>query len=245
MSVTSSLKLPLMRQIFAYGVHLFTATGALWGLLALMAVSRHEWSLAIRWMILAILVDGFDGVLARWADVRTYARGIDGGLLDNMLDYLNYVVVPALFLVEGDFLPVVFRLPIAFLVLITSAYQFTQVDAKTDESNDYFFKGFPSYWNVVVLYMLVMQLDPWINLAFLVLFNILVFVPIKYVYPSRGKRLKSLTLGLSCLYGIISIWGLMMYPNVPKWVVWVSFIYVGYYAVLSLWPRDKKIQAAA
>jgi phosphatidylcholine synthase len=90
-----------------------------------------------------------------------------------------------------------------------------------------------------------MQLDPWINLAFLVLFNILVFVPIKYVYPSRGKRLKSLTLGLSCLYGIISIWGLMMYPNVPKWVVWVSFIYVGYYAVLSLWPRDKKIQAAA
>jgi phosphatidylcholine synthase len=232
-------KLPLRRQIYAYGVHLFTATGAVWGLLALLAVFRHEWRLAILWMILAIFVDGFDGMLARWADVKTYAKGIDGALLDNILDYLNYVVVPALFLVEADFLPAGFKLPVAFAVLLTSAYQFTQVDAKTDETHDYFFKGFPSYWNVVILYMLVLQLNPWINLALLVIFNILVFVPIKYVYPSRNMRLKSLTLILSYIYGIIGIWALVQYPNVPQWVVWASFIYVGYYIVLSLWPRNK------
>jgi phosphatidylcholine synthase len=238
-------KLPVMRQIYAHGVHLFTATGALWGLLALMAVFKHEWQLAILWMVMAMLVDGFDGMLARWADVKTYASGIDGALLDNMLDYLNYVVVPALFLVEGDFLPGGFRLVMAFSILLTSAYQFTQVDAKTDDSNDYFFKGFPSYWNVVVLYMLVMQLNPWLNLAFLTAFNILVFVPIKYVYPSRDTRLKNLTLVFTYLYGIVGVWGVLQYPNVPKWVVWASFIYVGYYAVLSLWPRNKNIQAAA
>jgi phosphatidylcholine synthase len=128
---------------------------------------------------------------------------------------------------------------VAFAVLLTSAYQFTQVDAKTDETHDYFFKGFPSYWNVVILYMLVLQLNPWINLALLVIFNILVFVPIKYVYPSRNMRLKSLTLILSYIYGIIGIWALVQYPNVPQWVVWASFIYVGYYIVLSLWPRNK------
>lgn len=232
-------KLPLRRQIYAYGVHLFTATGAVWGLLALMAVFRHEWRLAILWMILAIFVDGFDGMLARWADVKTYAPAVDGALLDNILDYLNYVMVPALFLVEADFLPAGFKLPVAFAVLLTSAYQFTQVDAKTDETHDYFFKGFPSYWNVVILYMLVLQLNPWINLALLVIFNILVFVPIKYVYPSRNMRLKSLTLILSYIYGIIGIWALVQYPNVPQWVVWASFIYVGYYIVLSLWPRNK------
>lgn len=238
------LKLPLMRQIYAHGVHLITATGAVFGLLALLAVSHHEWHLAILWMILAILVDGFDGMLARWANVKLYARGIDGALLDNMIDYLNYVVVPALFLVEADFLPAGFRLPVACAILLTSAYQFTQVDAKTDQTNDYFFKGFPSYWNVVVLYMLVMQLNPWINLAILVLFNILVFVPVKYVYPSRNMRVKTLTSILTYIYGIIGIWGVMQYPNVPAWVVWSSFIYVAYYFILSLWPRNT-LQAAA
>jgi phosphatidylcholine synthase len=242
--MTTNHQLPLHRQIYAHAVHLFTASGAIWGLLALLAIFEHEWKLAIFWMILAMFVDGFDGMLARWADVKTYASGIDGGLLDNILDYLNYVVIPALFLVEADFLPDGFKLATAFLILLTSAYQFTQVDAKTDETNDYFFKGFPSYWNVVVLYMLVMRLNPWLNLAFLVLFNILVFVPIKYVYPSRDTRLKSLTLVLSYLYGIIGIWAVMQYPNVPSWVVWVSFIYVGYYALLSLWPRNK-LQATA
>src|SRR5512140_2108714 len=101
----SKSHLPLERKIYAYGVHLFTATGAVWGLLALMAVFKHEWRLAILWMILAMFVDGFDGMLARRADVKTYAKNIDGALLDNIIDYLNYVVVPALFLLETDFLP--------------------------------------------------------------------------------------------------------------------------------------------
>ena len=236
--------LPLHRQVYAYAVHFFTATGAIWGFLALWAIFMHEWKLAVLWMILAIFVDGFDGMLARWADVKTYAPGVDGALLDNILDYLNYVIVPALFLVVGDFLPSGFKFLIAFIILMSSAYQFTQVDAKTDESHDYFFKGFPSYWNVVVLYMLVMQLNPWINLVFLVVFNILVFIPIKYVYPSRNTRLKKVTLILSYIYGIVGIWGIVQYPDVPRWVVWVSFIYVGYYVVLSLWPRNK-MQAAA
>ena len=235
----SKSHLPLNRKIYAYGVHLFTATGAIWGLLALLAVFRHEWRLAILWMILAMFVDGFDGMLARRADVKKYAKNIDGALLDNILDYVNYVVVPALFLVEADFLPAGFKLAGAFSILLTSAYQFTQVDAKTDETHDYFFKGFPSYWNVLVLYILIMQLDPWINLGILALCNILVFVPVKYIYPSRNMRLRGLTLILSYLYGIIGIWGVMQYPNVPKWVIWGSLIYVAYYLVLSLWPRNK------
>jgi phosphatidylcholine synthase len=235
----------LVRKSLAMGVHFFTATGAIWGLLALVAIFRHEWRLAIFWMILAMVVDGFDGMLARWADVKTHAKNIDGALLDNILDYLNYVVVPALFLLEGDFLPEGFRMVGAVAILLTSAYQFTQVDAKTDESEEYFFKGFPSYWNVMVLYMLIMGLNPWLNLAFLTIFNILVFVPIKYVYPSRNTRLRRLTLILSYLYGIIGIWGVMQYPNVPQWVVWGSFIYVVYYLALSLWPRRQIQEAVA
>lgn len=236
---------PFFRKALAMGVHLFTATGAIWGLLALVAIFRHDWRLAIFWMILAMFVDGFDGMLARWADVKTYARNIDGALLDNILDYFNYVVVPALFLVEADFLPDGFRWAGAIAILLTSAYQFTQVDAKTDETEEYFFKGFPSYWNVMVLYMLVMGLNPWLNLAFLALFNVLVFVPVKYVYPSRNTRLRRLTLILSYLYAVIGVWSVLQYPNVPQWAVWASFIYVAYYVALSLWPRHSIQEAAA
>jgi phosphatidylcholine synthase len=223
-----------LRVIAAWGVHLFTASGAVWGFLALLAIFDHDWRRMILWVIIAMLVDGFDGMLARWADVKTYARGIDGALLDNIIDYLTYVVVPALFLVEAQVLPPGTRLAGACAILLTSAYQFTQVDAKTE---DHHFKGFPSYWNVMALYMLLMNLPQWVNLGFLALFNILVFVPIKYIYPSRNSTLRQLTLILTYLYGAIGIWALLLYPHQPDWIVWASLLYVIYYIVLSLVPK--------
>lgn len=238
--------LPLfVRNILAWSVHLFTATGAVWGFLALRAIFAHEWKLAIVWMAVAIFVDGFDGILARWTDVKTYASGLDGALLDNILDYLNYVVVPALFLVEANLLPASFAMAGAISILLTSAYQFTQVDAKTDaSSNEYFFKGFPDYWNVMAIYMLVLGLNPWLNFGFLILFNILIFVPIKYIYPTRTTRLKKLTLALTYLFGALGLVGLVLYPNEPKWIWWVTLLYGVYYLALSLWPRKHEMTAA-
>jgi phosphatidylcholine synthase len=229
----------LLRVIAAWGVHLFTASGAVFGLLAILAIFEKNWKAMIVYMIIAMLVDGFDGMLARWADVKKYANGIDGALLDNILDYVNYVLVPALFLIRADVLPESVRLLAACSILLTSAYQFTQTDAKTD---DHHFKGFPSYWNVAALYMLLMNLPVWVNFGFLMLFNVMVFIPIKYIYPSRNSYLRTLTLVLTYLYGAIGIWGLIQYPNHPQWVVWASFIYVAYYLVLSIIP--KKANAA-
>jgi len=224
-----------LRVIAAWGVHLFTALGAVCGLLAILAIFEQDWRAMIIWMIVAMLIDGFDGMLARWADVKTYASGIDGALLDNILDYLNYVLVPAIFLIKADVLPTGLRLLGACSILLTSAYQFTQTDAKTE---DHHFKGFPSYWNVAALYMLLMNLPHWLNFGFLMLFNVMVFIPIKYIYPTRNNYLRKLTLALTYLYGAIGIWGLIQYPNQPKWVVWASFIYVAYYIVLSIIPKS-------
>ena len=235
-SALSENKPNIFRVIAAWGVHLFTATGAVFGLLAILSIFEKDWKMMIVYMIIAMLVDGFDGMLARWADVKKYANGIDGALLDNILDYLNYVMVPALFLVKADVLPESVRLLAASSILLTSAYQFTQTDAKTD---DHHFKGFPSYWNVAALYMLLMNLPQWVNFDFLMLFNVMVFIPIKYIYPSRNSYLRTLTLVLTYLYGAIGIWGLLQYPDQPQWVVWASFIYVGYYLILSVIPKNK------
>ena len=231
-------RLPLLvKKTLAWSVHLFTATGAIWGFLTLLAIFEENWRAAIIWIITAMFVDGFDGMLARWFHVKEYAKGVDGGLMDNIIDYLNYVVVAAFILIKApNLMPPGLEMIAAFSILLTSAYQFSQVDAKTDEQS-FFFKGFPSVWNFLVLYMMLLGLNPWFNLALLVVCNILVFVPVKYVYPSRNTRLRRLTLVLTYLYGAIGVWGLMQYPSVPQWIVWISLVYVAYYALLSFFPK--------
>ena len=231
-------RLPLsMKKVLAWSVHLFTATGAIWGFLTILAIFEQNWRAAIIWMMIAMFVDGFDGMLARWFHVKDYASEVDGGLMDNIIDYLNYVVVAAFLLIKAPhLLPAGFEMAAAFSILLTSAYQFSQVDAKTDEQS-FFFKGFPSVWNFLVIYLMLLGLNPWINLALVIVCNVLVFVPVKYVYPSRNTRLRRLTLGLTYLYGAIGVWALLQYPSVPPWIVWISLIYVGYYALLSLFPK--------
>lgn len=238
-------KLPLpIKKTLAWSVHLFTATGAVWGFLTLQAVFEERWRAAIVWIIIAMFVDGFDGMLARWFHVKQYAHRVDGALLDNIIDYLNYVVVAALMLIKApNLLPPGLQMAGAFSILLSSAYQFTQVDAKTDEQS-FFFKGFPSLWNFLVLYMMLLRLNPWINLAALVVCNVLVFVPVKYIYPSRNTRLRRLTLILTYLYGAIGVWGLMQYPSVPQWIVWISLVYVAYYVLLSFFPRIGRVEPA-
>jgi len=238
-------KLPLlMKKALAWSVHFFTASGAVWGFLTLLAIFERNWRAAIGWMIIAMFVDGFDGMLARWFHVKEYAKGVDGALMDNIIDYLNYVIVAALILIKApNLMPAGFEMVAAFSVLLTSAYQFSQVDAKTDEQS-FFFKGFPSVWNFLVIYMMLLGLNPWINLVLLVICNVLIFVPIKYIYPTRNTRLRRLTLGLTYLYGAIGIWGLLQYPSVPQWVVWISLAYVAYYALLSVFPRIGRAEPA-
>ncbi|MGZ9220752.1 MAG: CDP-alcohol phosphatidyltransferase family protein [Anaerolineales bacterium] len=236
-------KLPLpMKKTLAWSVHFFTASGAVWGFLTLLAIFEQNWRAVIGWMIIAMFVDGSDGMLARWFHVKEYAKGVDGALMDNIIDYLNYVVVAALILIKApNLMPAGFEMVAAFSVLLTSAYQFSQVDAKTDEQS-FFFKGFPSVWNFLVIYMMLLGLNPWINLILLVICNVLVFVPVKYIYPTRNTRLRRLTLGLTYVYGAIGVWGLLQYPSVPQWVVWISLAYVLYYGLLSFFPKIGRIE---
>ena len=237
-------RLPLpIRKTLAWGVHVFTATGAIWGLLAILAIFEQNWRMVILWQLVAMFVDGFDGMLARWFHVKEYAKGIDGGLMDNIIDYINYVLVAALLLVKWPgLLPAGLELAAACSILLTSAYQFSQLDAKTDDQS-YFFKGFPSVWNILVIYLILVNLNPWVNLLVVIICDILIFVPIKYVYPTRNTRLRKLTLVLSILYMVLGAWGLLQYPEVPQWVVWISLLYVLYYTVLSVFPKIGRTNA--
>ena len=232
-------KLPLWaRKLLANSVHLFTATGAVWGFLTLLAIWDGNIKLAVAYIIIAMFVDGFDGMLARWLDVKNYANWIDGGLMDNIIDFLTYVVVASLLLIRvPGLMPPGLEMVAALLILLTSCFQFSQVEAKSDSSQSYFFKGFPSVWNFIVLYMMLLRLNPWINFAMLMICNVLVFVPIKFLYPTRNNRFRRFTLLFSYLYGALGVWGLLQYPDVPQWVAPASGLYVVYYVVMSLFPK--------
>jgi len=219
-------------KAMAWSAHLLTATGAVWGLVSILAISNHQWLLAFAWMAVSVFVDSFDGLWARRVRVKRVLPNFDGALLDNIIDFLNYVVVPAYFLYESQMLPRQYALIGAALILLASAYQFCQNDAKTE---DHYFKGFPSYWNIMVYYMFILSWSGWVNLAVTVLLSALVFVPIKYVYPTRTTTYQRLTMTLACIWGIVNVAILIRYPIYDRWLIWASLLFVLYYCWLSLY----------
>ena len=218
------------RKILAWSVHAFTATGAVWGLMSILAILEHDWKMVFIWIAIAMLVDGIDGTLARRFDTHVYAKGVDGALMDNIIDYLNFVVVPVFMFLEAGLLPVALALPTVAAILMASAYQFSQTDAKTE---DHFFKGFPSYWNILALYLFLLSKNPWVNFALVMLCLVLVFIPVKYIYPSRSRNRK-LHQGILYVWGISGFIAMMQYPDVPLWVIWVSLSVVAFYIASSL-----------
>lgn len=220
-----------LQKALAWSAHLFTASGALIGLLTILAIVQGEWKTAFAWIGVAIIVDSFDGFLARRVRVKSVLPEFDGALLDNMLDYLNYVFVPAFFLTQHDLLPQGASMLGASLILLSSAYQFSQSDAKTE---DHYFKGFPSYWNILVFYLFVLELSPWTNFMIVAILAVLVFVPIKYIYPSRTNFYPRLNMAATALWGIVIVAIFITFPNYPNWLVWLSLLFALHYTVMSL-----------
>src|SRR5919206_630906 len=182
----------LWLRVGAAAVHLYTASGAVLAfLIVLAAIERH--TVTALWLeLVALIVDSTDGTLARRFRVSETLPWFDGRRLDDIVDYLTYVFAPVLLLWSAGYLPPAATGAVfAALPLLASSYQFCRVDAKTD---DHFFLGFPSYWNIVAFYAVVLDLHSTAVAALLVTCSILVFIPVKYVYPSRTKAFRSLNL---------------------------------------------------
>lgn len=228
------------RRLLAWGVHLFTSLGAVLAVLALDAVSRQSWQELFLYMAAACVIDASDGTLARWLRVKEVVPQIDGALLDNLVDFLNYAAVPAFFLFRCHLLPEGTEGVAAATVMMTSCYQFSQANAKTA---DHYFQGFPSYWNVVAFYLLVSGFSPELNLRIILALGVLVFVPVKYIYPSRTRELQDTTLTLTGIWGLMVAVIIYQLPDPSTWLVHVSWFYVVYYVVASLWLNGRRPEA--
>jgi phosphatidylcholine synthase len=218
------------RRALAWGVHLLTALGAVAGFLAIIAIGRHHWLLAFTWMAVTIAIDSVDGMCARAVRVKEVLPQFDGALLDNIVDYFTYVIVPASFLYETRSVPIGFNLVSAILITLASAYQFCQSDAKTD---DYCFKGFPSYWNVVAFYLFMLDWPQWVNLVIIVALTVAVFVPFKYLYPSRTLTARPLNVALTAVWAAVLLAAMWRYPEGHLGLIYASLAYVAYYGAAS------------
>ena len=187
----------MSERLSAAGVHLLTATGAAFALLALVAASRGDWQWMFIWLGVALIVDTVDGPLARRVGVVRVLPRFSGERLDLIVDFLTYVAVPAFAFSQSDLLPEASRLPAGIAVILSSLFHMADQESKT---KDGYFVGFPAIWNVVCLYLFVLGPPPFVSLFIVAFFVALTFVPILAVHPFRVAEWRSFTWLVTALW---------------------------------------------
>ncbi len=221
----------LERTAMAWAVHAYTASGAAVGFLALQAAFAGDDQRTFILLSLALAIDASDGALARLARVKQVIPWIDGTLLDNIIDYLTYVVVPVAVFMRPGTLPAGLEWT-ALSVLIASAYGFSRTDAKG--MIDHYFQGFPSYWNIVAFYMVMLGTTPMTNLIAMLTAVVLVFVPMRWLYPSRMERGRMAIVLLGLVWAVMGMVLIAQLPEPSSVLAWVSLFYPVIYTAGSV-----------
>ncbi|WP_455474799.1 phosphatidylcholine synthase [Bartonella sp. B30(2025)] len=227
-----------MPQAKAFSVHLLTASGSFLAFLSLISASEKEWTAMFFWLGLALLVDGIDGPIARKLDVKYVLPTWSGELLDNIIDYVTYVLIPAFALYQSGFVGPRLSFLLSAIIVISSAIYYADTGMKTKEN---FFKGFPVVWNMMIFTLFVVKPEEWISFTIIVLSAIISFLPIYFIHPVRVIRLRKMNFSiflLWCFFGGIAFFYQL---NVPYWVklgISVTGIYIYCIgAIMQLLPK--------
>ncbi len=205
----------MSERLGAAAVHVLTATGAAFALLALIAAAHGDWHWMFIWLGVALIVDTIDGPLARWVGVTRVLPRWSGERLDLIVDFLTYTAVPAFALSQADLLPDAYRLPAAIAVMMSSLFHMADQNSKTKEG---YFVGFPAIWNVVILYLFAFMPHPSVSLAIVTVFVVLTFVPILCVHPFRVAGLRGFNVVVTALWLVAAIGAVANPFPSPLWV---------------------------
>lgn len=204
-------------QIKALSVHLLTATGAVFAMLAMLAAVEEEWALMFVWLVVAFGVDGIDGPLARKYNVKLYGPQFDGVLLDLIIDYLTYVFIPAFALFQSGLFEGWTGWFVIIVITFTSAMYFADTRMKTKDNS---FSGFPGCWNMVALVVFALQPNFWIILVLVTVLAITMFIPFKFVHPVRTERWRSVTLPMALAWTFFAGWAAWVDFDPQSWAHW-------------------------
>ena len=219
----------------AFSVHIFTASGAALALFALFAALEHDWSLTFLLLGAALFVDGIDGTIARKLDVAARLPRWSGDVLDLVVDYLNYVFIPAFVVAASRLLPPVAAIPCAVAIIISGALYFADRQMKT---KDNYFNGFPAVWNVPVFYLLLLKPDPWTAVAGITLLVLATFMPIPFVHPFRVARLRVLSIGLLAVWSVLAFVAVLRDMMPGPWITGGLCVIALYFLTAGLLRRS-------
>ena len=216
-------------QIKALLVHLLTATGAVFAMLAMLAAVDEKWSLMFLWLVVAFFVDGIDGPLARKYDVKQYAPQFDGVLLDLIIDYLTYVFIPAFALFKSGLLPGWTGWVAIIVITFASEIYFADTRMKTEDKS---FSGFPGCWNMVILVLFAIEPNFWIILFIVCALSAAMFVDLRFVHPVRTKRWRWLTLPMALAWTAFAGWAAWVDFHPQSWAHW-GLIVTSVYLIMA------------
>jgi len=187
----------------ALAVHLLTATGAVFAMLAMLAAVNGKWDMMFVWLVIAFFVDVVDGPLARKYDVKSNAPMFDGVLLDLIIDYLTYVFIPAYALFASGLLAGWTGWFAIIIITFASAMYFADTRMKTKDNS---FQGFPGCWNMAIIVIFATTPNHWVILGFVSLLAVLMFLPLKFVHPVRTERWRAVTLPIALAWVGFAAW---------------------------------------
>ena len=201
----------------ALAVHLLTATGAVFAMLAMLAAVEAKWDMMFLWLVVAFAVDGIDGPLARKYDVKQYAPQFDGVLLDLIIDYLTYVFIPAFALFKSGLLPGWTGWFAIIVITFASAMYFADNRMKTKDNS---FSGFPGCWNMLIIVIFSIEPNFWISLALVTALALAMFLPLKFIHPVRTERWRTLSLPTALAWTFFAGWAAWVDFHPQSWAHW-------------------------
>ncbi|WP_239030032.1 phosphatidylcholine/phosphatidylserine synthase [Nereida sp. MMG025] len=201
----------------ALAVHLFTATGAVFAMLAMLEAVKGDWPMMFVWLVVAFAVDGVDGPLARKYDVKTNAPEFDGVLLDLIIDYLTYVFIPAFALFSSGLLEGWTGWFAIIVITFTSAMYFADTRMKTKDNS---FSGFPGCWNMLIIVLFALEPGHWTILALVSVLAAAQFLPIKFVHPVRTARWRAVSLPMALAWTGFAGWAAWVQFDPASWAHW-------------------------
>ncbi len=232
----------MTRELKAIAVHLFTAIGAICAMLAMLAAVEEEWGLMYVWLVVAFVVDGIDGPLARRYDVKRYAKQIDGVLMDLIIDYLTYVFIPAYALFKSGLLPGWTGWIAIIVITYASALYFADSRMKTKDNS---FAGFPGCWNMVVVVLFATAPNFWVTLTLVIALAVAMFTPLKFIHPARTVRWRKLSLPVAVAWTAFAGWAAWVDFAPGSWAHWglvVTSIYLLFAGIVQqiVPPRETR-----
>lgn len=232
-------------QLRALAVHLFTATGAVFAMLSMLAAVDGKWSLMFLWLVVAFFVDGLDGPLARKYHVKRYAPEFDGVLLDLIIDYLTYVFIPAFALFKSGLMDGWTGWAAIIVITFASAMYFADTRMKTKDNS---FSGFPGAWNMVVLVIFALEPNFWVSLTLVTMLAVAMFLPLKFIHPVRTERWRAISLPVALAWTFFAGWAAWVDFHPESWAHWglvVSSVYLLFAGVAQqIVPERRELQDA-